>query len=90
VNLQSIVAGQLKLVCQPDDVVVIDFDHHTVTESLSNQPVPAVITADAIAWRSEFDIRQYDPHFGMQTIHHTAYRVLGRGTGRLNGAGICR
>jgi hypothetical protein len=88
-SLLSARSGRMVFACRQGMPVTVDFDKHTVTDSISDAPVAAQITADTIKWHNEFTAYQFDPHYGGQYVNHTADHMLDRHTGRLNGADTC-
>jgi hypothetical protein len=88
-SLQTTHVGRLALICRQGSRIVVDFDHATVTDSVSDTPAPAQITDNTISWHSEFDSYQFDPHYGGQVVHHSADHTLDRPTGNLTGGDNC-
>jgi hypothetical protein len=88
--LQSAISGRVKFACIQGTAITVDFDKKTVTDSVSDTPMPAQISGDVIRWHSEFDTLEYDSRTGNHVVHHTADRALDRRTGRLNSANTCQ
>jgi hypothetical protein len=86
---EGVLHGRHTLSCHRGTRIMVDFDHGTVTDSVSDTPVAAKITADEITWHNEFTAYQFDPHYGAQIVHHTADHKINRHTGGLTGGDVC-